>query len=82
MVLSVGFGKQRIAVDTHVFRVANRVGLTAEKRRSENGAFLDGERSPECRMVQDAPVAQYFTDGSACDAKETEVRSMSDQCIL
>ena len=31
VVLSVGFGKQRIAVDTHVFRVANRVGLTAEK---------------------------------------------------
>lgn len=31
VVLSVGFGHQRIAVDTHVFRVANRIGLTAEK---------------------------------------------------
>lgn len=31
VVLSVGFGQQRIAVDTHVFRVANRLGLVAEK---------------------------------------------------
>ena len=31
VVLSVGFGEQRIAVDTHVFRVANRIGLVKEK---------------------------------------------------
>ncbi len=31
VVLSVGFGHQRIAVDTHVFRVANRIGLVSEK---------------------------------------------------
>lgn len=31
VVLSVGFGQQRIAVDTHVFRLANRIGLVAEK---------------------------------------------------
>lgn len=31
VVLSVGFGQQRIAVDTHVFRVTNRIGLVAEK---------------------------------------------------
>lgn len=31
VVLSVGFGQQRIAVDTHVFRVSNRIGLVAEK---------------------------------------------------
>jgi endonuclease-3 len=30
VVLSVGFGQQRIAVDTHVFRVANRIGLCDE----------------------------------------------------
>lgn len=30
VVLSVGFGQQRIAVDTHVFRVANRIGLCHE----------------------------------------------------
>lgn len=31
VVLSVGFGQQRIAVDTHVFRVSNRIGLVSEK---------------------------------------------------
>lgn len=31
VVLSVGFGHQRIAVDTHVFRVANRIGLVKAK---------------------------------------------------
>lgn len=31
VVLSVGFGEQRIAVDTHVFRVSNRIGLVEEK---------------------------------------------------
>lgn len=31
VVLSVGFGHQRIAVDTHVFRVSNRIGLVNEK---------------------------------------------------
>ena len=31
VVLSVGFGEQHIAVDTHVFRVSNRIGLVEEK---------------------------------------------------
>jgi len=31
VVLSVGFGHQRIAVDTHVFRVANRIGFVQAK---------------------------------------------------
>lgn len=31
VVLANGFGQQRIAVDTHVFRVANRIGLVQEK---------------------------------------------------
>lgn len=31
VVLSNGFGVQRIAVDTHVFRVANRIGLAEAK---------------------------------------------------
>jgi len=30
VVLSVGFGEQHIAVDTHVFRVSNRIGLCRE----------------------------------------------------
>lgn len=31
VVLSVGFGMERIAVDTHVFRVSNRIGLVNAK---------------------------------------------------
>ncbi len=31
VVLAEAFGQQRIAVDTHVFRLANRIGLAAEK---------------------------------------------------
>lgn len=31
VVMAVGFGKQRIAVDTHVFRVTNRIGIVDEK---------------------------------------------------
>ena len=31
VVLAVGFGHQRMAVDTHVFRLANRIGLVKEK---------------------------------------------------
>ena len=31
VVLSVGFGHQRIAVDTHVFRVSRRIGLSSGK---------------------------------------------------
>jgi endonuclease-3 len=31
VVLAEGFGKSRIAVDTHVFRVSNRIGLTDGK---------------------------------------------------
>ncbi len=30
VVMSVAFGHQRIAVDTHVFRVSNRIGLVSE----------------------------------------------------
>ncbi|MBQ8986552.1 MAG: endonuclease III [Lachnospiraceae bacterium] len=31
VVLAEGFGQQKIAVDTHVFRVSNRIGLAEEK---------------------------------------------------
>ena len=31
VVLAEGFGEQHIAVDTHVFRVTNRIGLVSEK---------------------------------------------------
>ena len=51
VVLSVGFGEQHIAVDTHVFRVSNRIGLCDEKdvRGTENALrkILPGDRLTE-----------------------------------
>ncbi len=46
VVMSVAFGHQRIAVDTHVFRVSNRIGLVNEKDvlRTEEALML---RIPE-----------------------------------
>ena len=48
VVLSVGFGHQRIAVDTHVFRVANRIGFAhaADVLATENALM---EILPESR---------------------------------
>ena len=40
VVLAEGFGEQQIAVDTHVFRVANRIGLTCAKNVSETESGL------------------------------------------
>lgn len=40
VVLSVGFGKPAIAVDTHVFRVANRIGLAQGKNVRETEEHL------------------------------------------
>ncbi len=48
VVLSVGFGHQRIAVDTHVQRVSNRIGLVNEKDVLKTELTLM-ERIPEER---------------------------------
>ena len=53
VVLAVGFGQQRIAVDTHVFRVSHRIGLASEatsgtgKKRSRQ-EISEGRRGEEC----------------------------------
>ena len=46
IVLSFTFGKDVIAVDTHVHRVCNRIGLTDEKTADKTAAQLE-DRSPE-----------------------------------
>lgn len=38
VVLAVGFGQQRIAVDTHVFRVSRRIGLAGADESDDGGA--------------------------------------------
>ncbi len=67
VVLSVGFGHQRIAVDTHVFRVANRIGLVNEKN------VLDTELSlmdviPRNRWTQ-THHSLIFHGRNCCDAR-------------
>ena len=49
IVLSFTFGKDVIAVDTHVHRVCNRVGLTQAKTADKTAQQLE-ERSPEWAM--------------------------------
>ena len=50
VVLAEGFGVPRIAVDTHVFRVANRIGLTDEKDVNSTEEMLM-KRIPEERWI-------------------------------
>lgn len=49
IVMSFTFGKDVIAVDTHVHRVCNRIGLTAAKTADKTAHQLE-ERSPEWAM--------------------------------
>ncbi|MDR1292137.1 MAG: endonuclease III [Clostridiales Family XIII bacterium] len=51
VVLAVGFGEQRIAVDTHVFRVANRIGLCKAPDVLKTELALM-ENLPECRWSE------------------------------
>ena len=50
VVLSFTFGKDVIAVDTHVHRVCNRIGLTEAKTADKTAAQLE-ERSPAWAMA-------------------------------
>ena len=68
VVLSVGFGHQRIAVDTHVFRVANRIGLTAEKDVLKTELKLM-ERIPEDRWSR-THHSLIFHGRQCCDARK------------
>ena len=49
VVLAFGFGEERMPVDTHVFRVANRIGLCAETTPEKTETALV-KRIPEGRL--------------------------------
>lgn len=68
VVLSVGFGQQRIAVDTHVFRVANKIGLVNEKDVLKTELALM-DRIPEDRWSQ-AHHSLIFHGRNCCDARK------------
>lgn len=76
VVLSVGFGHQRIAVDTHVFRVANRIGLAAEKDVLKTEISLM-ERIPEERWSA-THHSLIFHGRRCCDARKPRCR----ECVI
>lgn len=76
VVLSVGFGHQRIAVDTHVFRVANRIGLVHEKDVHKTELALM-DRIPEDRWSR-THHSLIFHGRQCCDARKPKC----DQCPI
>ncbi len=76
VVLSVGFGEQHIAVDTHVFRLANRIGLV------ETNNVLDTELSlmkciPEEHWTE-MHHALIFHGRKVCNAK----KPLCEKCCI
>ena len=76
VVLSVGFGHQRIAVDTHVFRVTNRIGLVHEKDVLKTELALM-DRIPEERWSR-THHSLIFHGRQCCDARKPKC----DQCPI
>lgn len=67
VVLSVGFGEQHIAVDTHVFRLANRIGLVEENNVLDT-EFSLMKKIPEEHWTQ-MHHALIFHGRKICHAK-------------
>jgi len=67
VVLAEGFGIPRIAVDTHVFRVANRIGITNEKDVDSTEDMLM-HRIPEDSWIR-AHHLMIFHGRKCCSAR-------------
>lgn len=76
VVLAEGFGQARIAVDTHVFRVSNRIGLTCAKDPEgvERGLM---DRLPEEQWSR-AHHLLIFHGRKVCHARKPDC----DNCLL
>ena len=70
VVLAEGFGKSRIAVDTHVFRVSNRIGLTDGKDPVEVEETLMS-RLPEDQWIR-AHHLLIFHGRKVCYARKPD----------
>ena len=76
VVLSEGFGEQRIAVDTHVFRVANRIGLAD----ADNVAYTEKQLMnslPKYRWTE-AHHLLIFHGRQCCKAR----KPLCEKCCL
>lgn len=76
VVMAVGFGHQRIAVDTHVFRVSNRIGLVSEKDVLKTELALM-ETLPENRWTE-AHHSLIFHGRRCCDARKPKC----EECVI
>ena len=76
VVLAEGFGVPRIAVDTHVFRVSNRIGLTDEKDVDATEETLM-KRIPESSWIR-AHHLLIFHGRKCCSARKPSC----DKCGL
>lgn len=81
VVLAEGFGEARIAVDTHVFRVSNRIGLTCAKDPEgvEKGLM---ERLPEDQWSR-AHHLLIFHGRKVCHARRPDCENclLTDHCL-
>lgn len=73
VVMAEAFGKPAIAVDTHVFRVANRIGLTDAKDVGDTEAQLM-ERLPEDQWIR-AHHLMIFHGRRICHARKPDCDS-------
>ena len=81
VVLSVGFGHQRIAVDTHVFRVSNRLGIVCEKDVLATELSLM-EQIPEERWSK-THHSLIFHGRNICDARKPKCKKcpVNELCL-
>jgi endonuclease-3 len=70
VVLATAFGQQRIAVDTHVFRVSNRLGLCGEKNVLATELALM-KKLPENRWTE-AHHSLIFHGRRCCHARKPD----------
>ncbi|MEM1195573.1 MAG: endonuclease III [Pseudomonadota bacterium] len=80
IVMSFTFGKDVIAVDTHVHRVSNRIGLTEAKNADKTAQQLE-ERSPDWAM-RDGHFWLIQFGKSVCRARvpKCDICVVSDLC--
>ena len=81
VVLAFGFGEERMPVDTHVFRVANRIGLCAEPTPEKTEAALVA-RIPKGRLSASHHYL-IFHGRRVCHARKPECADciLKDLCI-
>lgn len=81
VVLAEGFGEARIAVDTHVFRVSNRIGL-ASAGTPDGVEDMLMERLPKDRWVM-AHHLLIFQGRKVCHARKPDCENclLSDLCL-